>query len=163
MLNRNKSKVLEKIMLNLNRNKSKKLSPVMAEDDKQGCNSTPKKQWGGRREGAGNPKWKSGAATPVRIPPALHEAVLAYAHKLDEGRQPEAAPSEPQGMIQPNPTDKPLTAEDIRQMRLTLEAVTATLEQWREELKRHNPKSPRWEKANQLFDALEVHISVPWL
>jgi hypothetical protein len=139
----------------------------MPEDDKQGDNSTPKGQWGGRREGAGNPKWKSGAATPVRIPPSLHEAVLAYAHALDENQpSPSASSNDPQpksGIIQPNFTDKPLTAEDIQQMRLTLEAVTATLEQWREELKRHNPKLPRWEKANQLFDALDVHINVPWL
>ncbi|PSB40871.1 hypothetical protein C7B80_32300 [Cyanosarcina cf. burmensis CCALA 770] len=121
-------------------------------------NRTSGKQWGGRREGAGNPKWKSGAATPVRIPLVLHEAVLAYAHALDERQQLDAALSEPQGMIQANPTDKPLTAEDIWQMRQTLEAVRLTLEQWRGELAKHNTESLRWKKAKELFDALETQL-----
>lgn len=41
--------------------------------------------WGGRRSGSGKkPSWKSGSGKPIRIPEALHEAVLEYARELDE-------------------------------------------------------------------------------
>lgn len=131
----------------------------MAGKKKRDCNLNPQKQWGGKRENGGFPaKWRSGNSKPIRIPESLHEAVLAYAHKLDEVQQPDAAPSKPQGMIQLNATDKPLTSEDIRQMRLTLEAVRLTLEQWRWELVKHNAESLRWKKANELFNALEAQL-----
>lgn len=41
---------------------------------------------GGRREGAGRKSaWKSGATKTVKLPVALVDAILAYAHKLDDG------------------------------------------------------------------------------
>lgn len=140
----------------------------MAGKKKYCCNFNPDKQWGGRREGAGSPKWKSGNATPIRIPEHLHEAVLAYAHALDDGTplppsNGHAQVEEQQGIIHPNKQTDTLTAEDIRQMQLSVEAMSAVLERWRKELSKHNPKLPRWEKANQLFDELEAHLTTPWL
>ncbi len=131
--------------------------------DKRRYNLTPGKQWGGKRFRAGNPKWKSGAATPIRIPEALHEAVLAYAHALDESTSSNAGnnhdPSHYQGIIQPDAQSQPVTIEDIRQMQLTLEAVRGVLEQWRGELNKHSVEMPRWRKANELFKALDTHLT----
>jgi hypothetical protein len=40
---------------------------------------------GGAREGAGNqPVWKSGKTKVIRVPEALADRVLEYAHNLDE-------------------------------------------------------------------------------
>lgn len=135
---------------------------------KDQCNINPDRQWGGKREGGGFPaKWRNGNSKPLRIPEALHEAVIAYAHALEDGTpfppgngdtQPE-----PQGIIHPTGETDTLTAEDIRQMQLTVEAFRSILERWREELRKHNPKQPRWEKVNQLFDELEAHLHTPWL
>lgn len=140
----------------------------MAGKKKHLSNLNPDKQWGGKREGGGFPaKWRSGNAKPVRIPERLHDAVLNYAHALDDNQplSPENNPdSQPQqGIIQPDAQGQTMSAEDIRQMQLTLEAVRGVLEQWRDELKKHNIESPRWRKANELFDALDTHLSNRWL
>lgn len=137
----------------------------MAGKKKHLSNLNPEKQWGGKREGGGfQPKWKSGNSKPLRIPESLHEAVLTYAHALDDGQpEEEAAPADPHGIIQPANENEMASAEEIRQMRLTLEAMRSTLGQWRQELKHHNAQSPRWKKANDLLEALEAHLHTPWL
>lgn len=136
----------------------------MAGKKKYRCNFNPEKQWGGRREGAGSPKWKSNDATPIRIPKHLHEAVLAYAHALEDGTlDPSTNPDPQQGIIEPDTQGQAVSAEEIRQVQLTLEAVRGVLEQWRGELNKHNVESPRWKKANELFDALDTHLNNPWL
>lgn len=140
----------------------------MAGKKKHLSNLNPEKQWGGKREGGGfQPKWKSSNSKPLRIPESLHEAVLEYAHALDDGTPlpPGNGHTQPeqQGIIHPTGETGTVTAEDIRQMQLTLEAVRGVLEQWREELNKHNVESPRWKKANELFNALDTHLSNPWL
>lgn len=136
----------------------------MAGKKKYRCNINPEKQWGGKRENSGFPaKWKSGNSKPLRIPENLHEAVLAYAHALDDGQQPEAASSDLQSIMLPVNGSETASAEEIRQMRLTLEAMRSTLGQWREELKHHNLQSPRWKKASDLLEALERHLHTRWL
>lgn len=140
----------------------------MAGKKKRDCNLNPEKQWGGKRENGGFPaKWRSGSSKPIRIPESLHEAVLTYAHALDENQPlPPVNSNEPhpsQGILQPGVEGQAVSPEDMRQMQLTLEAVRATVGQWREELKHHNPDSPRWKKTNQLLEALEAHLYTPWL
>jgi hypothetical protein len=123
---------------------------------KDQCSINPERQWGGKREGGGFPaKWKHGNSKPIRIPEALHEAVLAYAHALDEGQPPGSEPGATyESMAQP-------TVEDIKALMLTLEAIDRTLERWRQELKKHDAKLARWEKAHQLFTQLEADLRTP--
>lgn len=128
----------------------------MAGKKKDQCSINPEKQWGGKREGGGFPaKWKHGNSKPLRIPEALHEAVLAYAHALDEGQRPGTESGADQ-----EPAAQP-TAEEIKALMLTYEAINNTLERWRQELKKHDAKLARWEKAHQLLTQLEADLKTP--
>lgn len=130
----------------------------MAGKKKRLCNPNPEKNWGGKRQNSGfKPKWQHSPTKLIRIPEALEKDILEFAHALDENKQ-----SEQRGMLQPE-NRNPKTAEEIRQIQNTLEAVEATVKKWRSELQKHRTSSPRWKKANDLLQELENDISTPWL
>jgi hypothetical protein len=63
----------------------------MAGKKKEFCKLTPGKKWGGKRvPSPALSRWKTGKTKSIRVPEALADAVLAYAHKLDNGENPDA-------------------------------------------------------------------------
>lgn len=64
----------------------------MAGKKKELCKLTPGKQWGGKRDRSpALSAWKSGKTKSIRVPEVLADAILAYAQKLDNGENPDAA------------------------------------------------------------------------
>lgn len=139
------------------------------------CNLNPEKNWGGRRENGGfQPKWRHSPTKLVRIPQALEEPVIAYAHGLDNklaGDAPVVTAAsicqripEPlygdKGLIQPSEQSD---IEDTRQKALTLEAITNTVARWKTEASRHKTKTQQWAKIHEFLKELESDLHNPWL
>jgi hypothetical protein len=69
-----------------------------------------RKEWGGKREGAGRKSgWKHGPCKAVKLPLALVDQVLAYAHQVDAGELDRGPRLEPVP-----PAELPAVARDDR-------------------------------------------------
>jgi hypothetical protein len=89
---------------------------------KEFCHLNPNKQWGGKRANSHPSPWKSGNTKSVRIPQAILEAVLEYAHKLDDGENPD----EERKMLQERLTRTEAKLAEISRLLLQLERSRAS-------------------------------------